>query len=114
MSKSLPEYLRELADWIHHEAFHKLPDELEEKADEVRELAQTLESGVAVVPVELAQRLLKRCRQQQLEHERLSEQAADTGMILSAEAFAAAAAEADADALEAILSRLQQHGGEAT
>lgn len=51
MSKSLTEYLRELADWIHHEAFHKLPDELEEKADEVRELAQTLEAGVVVVPV---------------------------------------------------------------
>lgn len=52
MNASLTEYLRDLADWIRHEAFRKLPDELEEKADEVRELAQTLESGVVVVPVE--------------------------------------------------------------
>lgn len=96
MNASLTEYLRDLADWIHHEAFHKLPDELEEKADEVRELAQTLESGVVVVPVEVAQTAV---------------QAIDDMMLLANEAGLApqpGALERIMSAREA-LSRLQQN-----
>lgn len=92
VNASLTEYLRDLADWIHHEAFHKLPDELEEKADEVRELAQTLESGVVVVPVEEA---------------RL---AADAVAVYLSMGFQVT--QAEIEQMRRFLSRLQQNGGE--